>query len=180
MGGNTADSVSSYYLFRDPKKNVKAFPKNFAMVAGSNYRRAYTLGDVSKPDPPQSLWAAMGETTQEALEMRSIGFNCLDYGKAPEPSLYRHGMPSKEYLDEFCPDGIRMEIAFPSCWNGIDATSEDSRSHVAYPDLVQDGNCPEGFPVRLTTLFYETIWATNAFKGLPGKFVIANGDPTGE
>ncbi|KAK8040818.1 hypothetical protein PG994_013825 [Apiospora phragmitis] len=169
----------SYYLFRDPKNNVKAFPEGFQMIAGSNYRRNYPLGNPAQPDPPQSNWKALGQTTQEALEQRAVGFNCLDYSKAPEASLFRHFMPTKDYLDANCPDGIRLELAFPSCWNGQDVDSKDHKSHMAYPDLVQDGNCPEGFETRLVTLFYEVIWATNAFKGKPGKFVVSNGDPTG-
>ncbi|KAK8004169.1 hypothetical protein PG989_003888 [Apiospora arundinis] len=169
----------SYYLFRDPKNNVKAFPEGFQMIAGSNLRRDYPLGDPAKPDPPQSNWRAMGQTAQADLEQRALGFNCLDYSKAPEASLFRHFMPTKEYLDQNCPDGIRLELAFPSCWNGKDVDSKDHKSHMAYPDLVQDGNCPEGFDTRLITLFYEIIWATNDFKGKPGKFVVSNGDPTG-
>ncbi|KAK7966355.1 WSC domain-containing protein [Apiospora aurea] len=169
----------SYYLFRDPKNNVKAFPEGFKMIAGSNYKRNYPLGNPDQPDPPQSNWAALGQTKQEDLESRAVGFNCLDYSKAPEASLFRHFMPTKDYLDNNCPDGIRLELAFPSCWNGKDVDSEDHKSHMAYPDLVQDGNCPEGFDTRLVTLFYEIIWNTNAFKGKPGKFVVSNGDPTG-
>lgn len=169
----------SYYLFRDPKNNVKAFPEGFQMIAGTNLRRDYPLGNPDQPDPPQSNWKMMGQTNQADLQQRAVGFNCLDYSKAPEASLFRHFMPTKDYLDTNCPDGIRLELAFPSCWNGKDVDSEDHQSHMAYPDLVQDGNCPEGFDTRLVTLFYEIIWATNAFKGQPGKFVVSNGDPTG-
>lgn len=88
-------------------------------------------------------------------------------------------MPDKEYLDAHCTQGIRAEIAFPSCWNGEDLDSDDHMSHMAYPDLVDDGKCPDGFPKRLVTLMYETIWNTYAFKGVDGEFVWANGDPTG-
>lgn len=149
------------------------------MIAGDSLRRNYTLGDVSQPDPAQSDWAALGQTTQSDLEQRALGFNCLNYGKAAEGSLYRHFMPDKSYLDANCPNGLRLELAFPSCWNGQDVDSDDHKSHMAYPDLVQDGNCPEGFETRLVTLFYETIWATYNYIGVDGQFVISNGDPTG-
>ncbi|KAI1771898.1 hypothetical protein F4818DRAFT_444896 [Hypoxylon cercidicola] len=168
----------SYYLLRG--ENVTAFPPGFQMVSGSNYRRAYTLGDVKSPDPPQSDWAALKQTSQSDLEQRAIGFNCLDYSKAPEGSLYRHFLPDKAFQDANCPDGIRIELAFPSCWNG-EAKADDHKSHMAYPDLVQDGNCPDSHPQRLVTLFYETIWNTadKQFKGRNGRFVLSNGDPTG-
>ncbi|KAI0122925.1 hypothetical protein BJ170DRAFT_118091 [Xylariales sp. AK1849] len=169
----------SYYLLRDPNDDVKGFPNGFRMISGNTNRRSYTLGNVSEPDPDQSSWEALGQTTQADLVQRAVGFNCLDYSKTPEASLYRHFLPSKDYLDANCPDGIRLELAFPSCWNGKDLDSDDHQSHVAYPDLVQDGNCPDGFDVRLVTLFYETIWNTAAFQDEDGFFVIANGDPTG-
>lgn len=51
---------------------------------------------------------------------------------------------------------------------------------MAYPDTVMDGTCPKSHPKRTPGLFYETIWNTYAFKGLPGQFVFSNGDPTGE
>jgi len=41
------------------------------------------------------------------------------------------------------------------------------------------GDCPSDYPIRLPSLFYETIWDTYAFAGLDGEFVLANGDPTG-
>lgn len=68
---------------------------------------------------------------------------------------------------------------FPSCWNGVDVDSPDHRSHMAYPDLVKDGQCPEGFGTRLVSLFFETKYDTQDFKGVDGQFVLATGDPTG-
>lgn len=50
---------------------------------------------------------------------------------------------------------------------------------MAYPSEVMTGDCPSGFPIRLPSLFYETIWNTAAFIGQAGQFVLANGDPTG-
>lgn len=164
---------SRYYLPRG--ENVKAFPKGFRLLAGDTNNRNFTL---PVPDPPKSTWSEK-EKTQHALRQKSLGFNCLNYGMDGEPALYRHGMPDKEYLDAHCTEGIRAEIMFPSCWNGKDLDSDDHMSHMAYPDLVDDGKCPEGFEQRLVSLMYETIWNTNAYKGDDGEFVWANGDPTG-
>ncbi|KAK0635356.1 hypothetical protein B0T17DRAFT_485782 [Bombardia bombarda] len=175
----------AYYFLRpdanNPKSGVTAFPEDFRMIARDSLRRNYSIGgqDATKADPEQSLWAALGQTTQTDLEQRAVGFNCLDYNKAPEGSLYRHYMPDKDYLDANCKDGVRIEVMFPSCWNGKDLDTKNHRDHVAYPDLVMAGGCPEGFDVKLPGLFYETIWATNAFAGVDGKFVVANGDEKG-
>lgn len=149
------------------------------MMAGDTDRREYTLGDPNEPDPGKSTWAALGQTKQSDLEQRAIGFNCLNYQRAPEGTLYRHVLPDKEFLDANCADGVRFELMFPSCWNGKDLDSPNHKTHVAYPDLVMTGNCPADFPVRLPSMLFEVIWNTNAFKGRQGRFVISNGDPTG-
>lgn len=169
-----------YYLFRDPKNNVKPFPPGFRMIAGTSLRRSFTVGDPAQPDPPQSNWAALGQISQDDLVQRAIGFNCLDYKKNGEAAFFRHFMPDKAYIEANCPDGIRLEVAFPSCWDGKNLDSDDHRSHMAYPDLVQDGNCPDTHPVRLITMLYEKIIDTNAFKGQDGKYAFANGDYSGE
>lgn len=145
------------------------------MVAGDPFQRNFTW---PVPDPPKSEWTG-DQASQAALQQKALGFNCLNYQTTAEPSLGRHFLPNKTYLDEHCTDGVRFEMMFPSCWNGKDVDSKDHASHVAYPSLVMDGTCPEGFETRLVSLFYETIWDTYAFKGVDGYFALANGDPTG-
>ncbi|KAF7717450.1 Uncharacterized protein PECH_000381 [Penicillium ucsense] len=163
----------AYYLqYGD---NIKAFPDDFRMLAGDPYQRNFTW---PVPDPPKSSWTG-DAISQAALRQKALGFNCLHYASAPEGSLYRHFLPDKKFLDEHCTDGIRLELLFPSCWNGKDTDSPDHRSHVAYPTLGNGGTCPKGFETRLATLFFETIWNTYAFKDHDGYFTLANGDPTG-
>jgi hypothetical protein len=111
---------------------------------------------------------------------KAIGFNCLHYGTPPnEGSLEHHGLRNKTFIDTYCTDGVRAELMFPSCWNGQDLDSDSHTAHVAYPNEIKYGQCPDDYPVRLPVLFYETIYVTAAFKGLDGQFVLANGDPTG-
>ncbi|KAI6881742.1 hypothetical protein KC360_g6420 [Hortaea werneckii] len=163
----------AYYLYY--LKNVKAFPKGFQMIAGNDMLRDFT-GPF--PDAPLSEWPS-DPSDQFFLSQRALGFNCLNYNKDPEPSLYRHKMPTKEYLDAHCTDGIRIELGFPSCGKSGELDSDDHRSHVAYPNLVKEGNCPEGYDVHYPFLFFETIWATNNFAGDEGQFLLSYGDPTG-
>ncbi|KAH8434524.1 DUF1996 domain-containing protein [Aspergillus melleus] len=145
------------------------------MVAGDPYLRNFPW---PIPDPPKSEWTGK-QASQDALRQKALGFNCLNYAKDAEPSLGRHYLPDKSYLDEHCTDGVRFEIMFPSCWNGKDSDSDDHKSHVAYPSLVMDGTCPEGYETRVVSLFFETIWNTYAFKDKKGRFVLSNADPTG-
>ncbi|KAK3679925.1 hypothetical protein LTR78_000302 [Recurvomyces mirabilis] len=162
----------AYYLYY--LQNVSAFPEGFQMVAGDPNIRNFT-GPF--PDTDLSSWPT-DPTDQFFLQQRAIGFNCLNYAKTPEPSLYRHQLPSKEYMDANCADGLRFEMAFPSCGNG-QPDSKNHKSHVAYPSLVKEGNCPKGYDTHYPFLFYETIWATNQFSGENGKFVLSMGDPVG-
>ncbi|KAH0564959.1 hypothetical protein GP486_001653 [Trichoglossum hirsutum] len=164
----------AYYFLNG--ENIQAFPRGFQMIAGDTRQRNFTW---PVPDPPKSSWSG-DQVSQKALSQKAIGFNCLDYNRdPPEPALFRHFLPDKSYLDANCINGVRFEIMFPSCWNGKDADSPDHKSHVAYPNLVNTGDCPDGFTHQLPGLFYETIWNTYAFKDKTGTFVISNGDPTG-
>lgn len=144
------------------------------MISGDTRQRNFTL---PIPDPPTSFWTA-NDTTQSALAQKAMGFNCLNYtsGFATEGSLLYHYIRNKTFTDEECPDGLRLELMFPSCWNGRDLTSENHKSHIQFPELVQTGDCPDGFPVRMPVLFYETIFDIKLFKNYSGRFVIANGD----
>ncbi|KAK1760999.1 hypothetical protein QBC47DRAFT_19531 [Echria macrotheca] len=176
--------LNYYFLYNDdanPSSGIKAFPAGFRMIAGDSLRRNYSVAglDVKQADPEKSIWAMLGQTGQDDLQQRALGFNCLNYQRDPEGSLYRHYLPDKSYLDANCADGVRFEIMFPSCWDGKNIDSHNHKDHVAYPDLVMNGRCPKGFNVKLPGLFYETIWATNAFVGKDGEFVISNGDLNG-
>jgi len=52
---------------------------------------------------------------------------------------------------------------------------------MAYPDRIDSGLCPSTHPVRIISLFYEVYFAVARFNALNGRgrFVLANGDPTG-
>ncbi|KAF8848886.1 hypothetical protein BDZ45DRAFT_753337 [Acephala macrosclerotiorum] len=168
----------AYYLLYPNSGNtsLSAFPAGFEMIAGDTNQRNFTY---PVPDIQKSDWDVAPYNTQAFLRQAALGFNCLNYAITPEGSLYRHFLPDKSYLDAHCTDGVRFELMFPSCWNGVDITSTDRKSHVAYPSEVMTGDCPSTYPERLPSLFYETIWNTYAFVGQNGTFMIANGDPTG-
>ena len=180
----------SYYLLNGgmtssgKTQKIEAFPTGFQMISGHNFQRNSSLPTPQDPNVHfQAPLADMGPwpmESQASLAQRALGFNCMNYfqGVTPEPTLARHSFPDKSFLDAHCSDGLRLELMFPSCWNGQN-DSPDHKSHVAFPDSVMSGNCPEGYDRRLPSLMYETIVATDHFKGKNGKFVLANGDPTG-
>lgn len=108
-----------------------------------------------------------------SIQQQAVNFSCL--GSSQPETL---GLPNYN-----CPDGLRAQIFFPSCWNGVDVDSPDHKSHIVYPTSANGGSCPPGFTHRTMSLFYEVVWDVNAFKdmwyGNSQPFVFSNGDPTG-
>lgn len=144
------------------------------MISGDTRQRNFTL---PTPVPEKSAWTAE-DMTQLALAQKSLGFNCLHYQNGAEEALSRFFLPEKSVIDT-CYSGLRLEIQFPSCWNGRDIDSPNHKDHVKFPNLLKTGECPEGFGVRLPVLFYETIYAVADFIKYDGNYILSNGDPTG-
>ena len=159
----------------------KPIPNGMRMLSGNPFRRNFTL---QVPDPPMPWYGK--DATQAALAQKAIGFNCMNYDKGrregkDEPTLFRHGMPDKAYLDANCPDGLRFEVLFPICWNGRDLSPEDLTSHLAYSSAsANGGSCPPGFDTVINQILFETIYPVGNYKDRQGNFVLSNGDPTGE
>lgn len=153
---NQVGGALVYYLQRkgSDSEQLKAFPEGFRMLAGDPFKRAG--GDD--------------------FASQAISYNCLDYSQGnPETPAF----PTKN-----CPNGLRSQLFFPSCWDGQNLDSADHKSHMSYPiGAYNGGSCPDTHPVHLVSIFYEIIWDTNAFKdmwyGNQQPFVWSMGDPTG-
>lgn len=135
---------------------LKAFPEGFRMLAGDPFRRNFT-GDFAA---------------------QAVSYACLDYNGPAKPET--NGFP-----DYNCPDGLRAQVFFPSCWDGKNLDSADHKSHMSYPisGAYNNGVCPDTHPVHLISIFYEVIFQTNLFADqwwdTTQPFVWAMGDPTG-
>jgi hypothetical protein len=146
----------AYYIQRYGYNGEKlyAFPDGFKMLAGRPSMRSY-------------------DGTPEA---QAISYRCLDY---PNNSP----LETKGFPNQNCPNGLRQQIFFPSCWDGVNTDSADHKSHMAYPSNVDSGTCPSSHPYRTISLFYEVIWWTGPYwdriAAGTGEFVLSNGDPTG-
>ncbi|OCF41274.1 hypothetical protein I317_04932 [Kwoniella heveanensis CBS 569] len=81
-----------------------------------------------------------------------------------------------------CPWGMKTELFFPPCWDGVNLYKTDG-SHMSYPDNgVRSGACPWSHPVRLPAIQLEYTWATSNYnpgQALAGNLAWANGDTTG-
>ncbi|KAF8460596.1 hypothetical protein BDZ91DRAFT_766127 [Kalaharituber pfeilii] len=157
-----------YYLQRGD--DVRAPPVGLKMLAGDPNLRDFTYRTREK-----SHWEDQ-DRTEDALRQKAVGFNCLNYAEPANAALGLRRMP--EDISK-CKDGLRAEVFFPSCWDGERLDAPDHKDHMRYPSLMDDGECPESHPVRIVSLFFETIWNVDVFTGKPGQFVFSNGDPLG-
>ncbi|KAG9658955.1 WSC domain protein, partial [Aureobasidium melanogenum] len=155
-GQGVYGGMTVYYLQRGGPNNdnLTAFPEGFRMLAGDPFKRAET----------------------DDFAGQAVSFVCLDYSGT---STYTSGLPNK-----VCPDGLRAQVFFPSCWDGVNLDSSDHKSHMAYPTKYSydNGPCPATHPVHLISIFYEIIYSTAGFdwwNGTNQPFVFAQGDPTG-
>ncbi|GAA5897600.1 hypothetical protein JCM6882_003529 [Rhodosporidiobolus microsporus] len=152
-------SLLVYYLQRFNEKDqypIKAFPPDFRMLAGNPYLRSYNESNAMA---------------------KQIGCNCLG-GAEPTRRPY---LPTNN-----CPNGLRFEVFFPSCWDGENTDSPNHQSHVAYPEGGESGPCPDTHPHRLISIFFEIMWSVDPWKdewenaaNTSQPFVLAMGDPTG-
>ncbi|KAI0367419.1 WSC-domain-containing protein [Pilatotrama ljubarskyi] len=153
-------SFNIYYLVRNGPKNEKvhAFPKGLKMVAGDTNRRTYNASSYAD---------------------QAVSYVCLDYSGAHNNDPDWAERPN--FFDHTCPDGMRAQVFFPSCWDGKNLDSPDHKSHMAYPvQAYNTGDCPDSHPVHLVSLFYEMFVSVDQFPYYgPGSWVLANGDTTG-
>ena len=153
--------MNAYYLPRAGSDGiVKAFPDGLRMLSGDADRRVFNAGD------PESA---------------AISYVCLDF------TTDHTGDPAWAQRNNFfahnCPTGMRAQVNFPPCWDGVNLDSTDHQSHMAWPSGgVDGGDCPASHPVHLVSLFYEFIFEVQNFpynNGSSPTWVWANGDTTG-
>lgn len=113
---------------------------------------------------------------------QAISFVCLDYsGTVSNNPAYAQRQDINFPDINMCQDGIRLQVFFPQCWDGVNLDSPDHTSHMAYPvDTYDGGHCPESHPVHTVAIFYEQVVPVSNFNYWgQGAYVISTGDPTG-
>ena len=143
------------------------------MLTGDPYVRNYT-------GTPESQAISWKWSASSFFRARSV----LEADKKFNLSINFNG-PDEPQTPGFdntnCPDGLRAQIFFPGCWDGINLDSSDHKSHMAYPSGIDSGQCPPSHPVHLISIFYEVWFNVGPFNQLNdnGQFVLANGDSSG-
>eukprot|EP00931_Biecheleriopsis_adriatica_P021622 TRINITY_DN14093_c0_g1_i1.p1 TRINITY_DN14093_c0_g1~~TRINITY_DN14093_c0_g1_i1.p1 ORF type:complete len:862 (-),score=116.59 TRINITY_DN14093_c0_g1_i1:110-2353(-) len=149
-------------------------------VDGGDGMIAYYLPDSDArafPDGLRILSNSAGRRSYDGWTAGSgTSFRCLDSPLGPETP----GFPQRN-----C-NQLRVQVTFPSCWDGQNLDSQDHQSHMAYKE---GRRCPPSHPIKVIDLFYEVFFATGKFKdhwidghGKPTRaqpFFFSNGDNTG-
>lgn len=105
---------------------ISAFPVGLRMIAGDMYRN--TFNESSTAD-------------------KAVSFVCLDGKTNPQTDAFP--------TNQTCPNGLRAQIVFPSCWDGKNLDSSDHQSHMAYPvgGFPDTGDCPEDHPIKASICY---------------------------
>lgn len=129
-GSDEAHEVFYYSAGVDDLSSIQPIPAGLRIIAG----------DASAtPDDPQ--------------DTSIVRWHCQSWeaNDATNPQ-FSTTIPECE-----APDRVRMDIFFPSCWNGVDLDSDDHQSHMAYP--IQDATgttvCPDSHPVPIVRPSYH-------------------------
>ncbi|XWW94145.1 hypothetical protein V2A60_002087 [Cordyceps javanica] len=125
--------------------------------------------------PPKGLRIISGDTLRRTYDKsdktnRAISHVCLD--------------PGQDYVElpqKPCNE-MRMQVYFPSCWDGKNLDSADHKSHMSFPAIgdYNSGVCPESHPVAVVSVFNEFFYNTRQVQAKDfRRWVYANGDTTG-
>ncbi|EXJ91928.1 hypothetical protein A1O3_00478 [Capronia epimyces CBS 606.96] len=156
------DGTVVYYLGRgEDRRNIIPFPPGLRMLSGNPSKRSYDNSTMT-----------YGNSTYRARPVADrVSFACINYAQATPET------PNMATTD--CPNGLRAQIQFPSCWDGVNLYKPD-QSHVAYMSQIDNGVCPPTHPNLLPHLFYEIYYfPTRLDTSDGGTFVFSQGDTTG-
>ncbi|PVH79026.1 hypothetical protein DL98DRAFT_549841 [Cadophora sp. DSE1049] len=163
------------YYVSDGKNKVTAFKPGFRMLVG---------------DATQREKIGSGRKSQSCFRCYT-GPNFGGDNAAPcqDAKLDTETLPTGA-----CKGGIRSNILYPTCWDGVNLDSPDHKSHVAYPKngpqqftgTSTGGACPSTHPVKIPQIMLEIVWDTTAFNNKADwpadgsqPFVLSTGDNTG-
>lgn len=153
------DAAHRFYYFltrNQPDIPVSPFPKGLRILAGKNTAKTYN--DTGIPTDGLTYQCQISSTD---LDSNPIAATWNDF-------------------DFYCQQ-VKLELKFPSCWDGVNLYSEDG-SHMAYPQALMYGSCPMSHPTRLPAILLEVTWhlqdipTTDSPKN---RLILANGDTTG-
>ena len=112
------------------------------------------------------------------------------FGGSMQPPCWDAKWDTDHLPAQPCKGGIRSNIVFPLCWDGVNLDSPNHQDHVAHPITGPtsfasvNGVCPPSHPVKIPQVMLEVAWDTRQFND-PNEwpedgsqpFVLSTGDP---
>lgn len=168
------EDMSNYWIqtlfYQHRNGSMESVKQNGGMLVYYLQRKAND-NEVLTPMPPQLRMLA-GTPSRNyfdgSLEARAVSYNCLNYAGGGGPET--HAFPQKN-----CPNNLRVQVFFPSCWDGVNSDSSDHKRHMAYPSNVDSGTCPTTHPKRIVSIFFEVFYDVDVYKN---DWLDANGKPS--
>lgn len=135
------------------------------------YKSGYHIPADIIQAPPEGLVMIAGQEMAQPQSVVSAKYRCESW-EAPLPQ-FDEGDPMDHvpYLPACQPgDLLEFRVVFPQCWDGVNLTSDDQRSHMAYPILAEaphtgTGQCPESHPVAIPEISYKFAFEVTASTG---------------
>jgi len=128
-----AHEVFYYSAGVDDLQSIQSIPTGLVMIAGSSSATAATPQDTS-----------------------IVRWHCQSW-QSDDSSNPRWSASIPECT---VPDRLRLDVFFPSCWNGQTTDAADHKSHMAYPVSSNQGKvCPSSHPVPVLRVSYHYAFA---------------------
>ena len=144
------------------------------------YKSGYHLPGNVIQAPPEGLVMISGHDMSQPQDVVSAKYRCESW-EAPLPQ-FDEGDPMDHvpYLPK-CKVGDLLEfrVVFPQCWDGVNLTSKDHRSHMSYPIAAEvpftgTGRCPDSHPIAIPEISYKFAVEVTKDTGTSDKWYLSS------
>ena len=125
------------------------------------------LSSIEAPPIGLRIVAGNGATTPGNLAQSTAvaRWHCLSWGSSDAKGGPWSSTVPECYADVNTPEMIRLDLFFPSCWNGLDLDSKNHQDHMAYPITQGDKQvCPATHPKPIARVSFH--YAFPIFAGM--------------
>ena len=144
------------------------------------YKSGYHIPGNVIQAPPKGLVMISGHDMSQPQDVVSAKYRCESW-EAPLPQ-FDEGDPMDHipYLPK-CQIGDLLEfrVVFPQCWDGVNLTSKNNRSHMSYPipaevPFTGTGRCPDSHPIPIPEISYKFAVEVTKSTGLSDRWYLSS------
>jgi hypothetical protein len=175
--------MPNLYWINDPANPATTTFTSIPAIVRFYYFLPRTSGDQPVEPFPEGLRMLVGDPNSKTDDKTGLFlFGCQTQSDFTN-TIYK----SNFNFDHICPWGVKTEVHFPQCWDGVNLWKDDM-THMSYPvgwpgnADVRNGACPASHPVRVPTILLEYTWHQEDVapgQVVNGHLAWANGDTSG-